>query len=186
MSRLGAGDRAPMFRATDLFDNPVDLAAWRESTVFLSFFRNAACAICNLRVHQLIEQHDELARAGVQMVAVFESTAAAMRQYVGRQGAPFPLVPDPDGRLYTLYGLESSQAKVATTMEMPATAQVIADAAARGFALTEEAGSNFLRMPADFLIDPRGTIIRAHYSNYVWDHTPLPTITSLLVLSCEL
>jgi len=156
-----------------VFGTPVDLDALRGSRVFLSFFRNAACAICNLRVSQLITRHDELSRADVTVIAVFESSADAIRQHVGQQGAPFPIVADPNGRLYELYGVECSEDGVATTMELPGTPQVIADAAAAGFPLVEEAGANFLRMPADFLIDPDGVVVNAHYAEYVWDHTPL-------------
>src|SRR5215213_82876 len=103
MPRLHAGDVAPSFRTTDLFGNPVDLDALRGSFVFLSFLRNAACAICNLRVPELITHDTELANAGIAIVTVFESAADAMRRHVGRQDAPFPIVADPDARLYDLY-----------------------------------------------------------------------------------
>jgi peroxiredoxin len=173
MSRLSVGDLAPTFRVADVFGTPVDLDALRGSRVFLSFFRNAACAICNLRVSQLITRHDELSQAGVTVIGVFESSADAIREHVGRQGAPFPIVADPDAHLYELFGVECSEDGVATTMELPGTPVVVAEAAAAGFPLVEEAGSNFLRMPADFLIDADGIVLNAHYAEYVWDHTPL-------------
>src|SRR5690349_5549183 len=90
--RLQSGMPAPHFHAVDLFDNPVDLAAYQGKSLLLSFFRNAACALCNLRVHGMIERHADLRRAGLEMIAVFESPAASMRRYVGQQGAPFPLI----------------------------------------------------------------------------------------------
>jgi peroxiredoxin Q/BCP len=180
MSRLRAGDPAPSLRTTDLLGNPVDLSAFRGSYVFLSFFRNAACAICNLRVHELVRRHGELARAGVVVVAVFESPAEALRRHVGRQNPPFPLVADHEGRFYALFGVESSEVKVDSTMELPGTQHIVAAASELGFPLTHEPGSNFHRMPADFLIGPDGTVIHAKYAEYVWDHTPLDTIEALL------
>jgi thioredoxin-dependent peroxiredoxin len=36
--------------------------------------------------------------------------------------------------------------------------------------LTPEEGSNFFRMPADFLIGPDLTVHTAHYAEYVYDH----------------
>lgn len=173
MSRLSRGALAPTFRVADVFGTPVDLDALRGSRVLLSFFRNAACAICNLRVSQLITRHDELSRADVTVIAVFESSADAIREHVGRQAAPFPIVADPDARLYELYGVECSEDGIATTMELPGTPQIVAEATAAGFPLVEEVGSNFLRMPADFLIDADGVVLNAHYAEYVWDHTPL-------------
>ncbi|MFN8569389.1 MAG: peroxiredoxin-like family protein [Kouleothrix sp.] len=175
-----SGTRAPVFHTIDIFGNPIDLAAYQGKPLLLSFFRNAACALCNLRVHMLIERYADYHRAGLEMVVIFESTAASMRQYVGRQDVPFPLIADPEAHLYTLYGVEISESKVATTMAMSATQQVIGAAAAQGFHLTEEKGSNFLRMPADFFIGPDGLILDAHYADYIWDHMSFARIEELL------
>lgn len=174
--RLTPGMPAPTFQTTDLFGNPVDLASYRGKPLLLCFFRNAACALCNLRVHQLIERDAEFERAGLAVVAIFESAGAAMREYVGKQDAPFPLLPDPEARLYDLYGVESSEEKVNATMALPGTHARVTAAAERGFQLTKEAGSNFLRMPADFLIGPDGSLLEAHYADYVWDHLPFERI----------
>ena len=180
MSRLSRGDHAPAFRVDDVFGNVVDLAALRGSAVFLSFFRNAACALCNLRVQQLITRHDELAQTGVRVITLFESSADDIRQHVGQQNAPFPIIPDPEARLYDAYGVECSEDGVATTMELPGAPHMVADAAAAGFPLIPQPGSNVFRMPADFLIDANGIIVHAHYAEYVWDHTPLSSIPDLL------
>jgi peroxiredoxin len=176
------GMAAPLFQAVDLFGNPVDLAAFRGKALLLSFFRNAACALCNLRVHGLIERYADYQRAGLEIVAIFESPAASMREYVGKQEAPFPLVADPEARLYALYGLENSEAKIEATMAMAATQEVVGKAAAEGFRLSKEAGSNFLRMPADFFIGADGVVLDAHYADYVWDHLPFAKIEELLAL----
>ncbi len=107
------GTAAPPFAVADLFARPLALSDYRGRTLLLSFFRNAACAMCNLRVHELSERFPRLHRAGLDVVAVFESPRAAMLQHVGRQDAPFPLIADPAAELYGRYGLESSEAKVA-------------------------------------------------------------------------
>jgi thioredoxin-dependent peroxiredoxin len=177
---IQSGTPAPTFHALDLFGNSVDLAAYQGKPLLLSFFRNAACALCNLRVHALIERYADYHRAGLEIVAIFESPAESMRDYVGKQDAPFPLIADPAAHLYTLYGVESSEAQIATTMAMPATQAVIASAAAQAFQLTEEPGSNFLRMPADFFIGSDGRVLDAHYATYVWDHMPFERIEELL------
>jgi thioredoxin-dependent peroxiredoxin len=148
----------------------------------LSFFRNAACALCNLRVHGLIQRYLDYQCAGLELVAVFESAAESMRRYVGKQDAPFPLIADSTARLYALYGVENSAAKIAATLAMPMTRQVIGEAATHGFQLTEEAGSNFERMPADFFIGPDGRVLDAHYAAYGWDHVPFARIEELLAV----
>ncbi len=183
--KLQPGTLAPAFHTVDLFGNPIDLADYRGKSLLLSFFRNAACAMCNLRVHALTKRHAALRRAGLEIVAIFESPAESMRQYVGKQDAPFPLIADARAELYALYGLENSEEKVAATIAMPETREQIAAAAEAGFTLTKDAGSNFLRMPADFLIGPDGIIVDAHYADYVWDHLPFERIEELLGIAAS-
>lgn len=174
------GTLAPNFRSADLFGNPLDLADYRGRPLLLTFLRNAACALCNLRVHELIARYPALAQHGLALIAVFESPRERMLEHVAQQDAPFPLVADPEAHLYDLYQVESSEAKLAQTMAMPETQAAVAAAAARGFALTPEPGSNFNRMPADFLIGPDGVVLRAHYASFITDHLPLEAIEQIL------
>ena len=98
-TRLSAGLAAPIFQAQDIFGNQIDLQTYRGRPVLLSFFRNAACAICNLRVHKLIQKYPAFQSAGVEIIAVFESPRENMLQYVGKPEAPFPLILDPQAHL---------------------------------------------------------------------------------------
>ena len=177
---IQAGMSAPTFRTDDLFGNPLDLAGYRGQPLLLTFLRNAACALCNLRIQRLITHYPVLTQQGLAIIAVFESPRERMLEYVAQQDAPFPLVADPQAELYTLYGVETSEAKVAQTMAMPETDVAVQTAAALGFALTPEPGSNFNRMPADFLIGPDGVVLRAHYANFITDHLPFEAIQQAL------
>src|SRR5262245_42570211 len=178
--QIEPGMLAPSFHVEDVFGNPIDLDGYAGKRLLLSFFRNAACAVCNLRVHELIERYPAYHRGGLEVLAVFESPRESILQYVGRQEAPFPIVADPQAQLYALYGVEVSEEKVAKTMGMPETQVTVAAAAAQGFELTPEAGSNFNRMPADFLIGPDLIVQHAHYAEYVMDHLPFETIEHFL------
>lgn len=51
------------------------------------------------------------------------------------------------------------------------------EAAAEGFALTPEEGSNMHRIPAEILINENGIIQVAHYGSLVTDHLPLDVIS---------
>lgn len=174
--KLQPGTMAPHFQRADIFGNTVDLRNADGGSTLLSFFRNAACAICNLRVHQLIERYPNYQQRGLRMVAVFESPQERLLATVAKQNAPFPIIADPQAELYARYGVESSAAKVAATMTMPATQAVIQLAADHGFALTPEEGSNFERMPADFLLAYDLRVIDAHYAEFVMDHLPFARI----------
>jgi thioredoxin-dependent peroxiredoxin len=174
------GTPAPVFQAEDIHGNPLTLAGYAGKILLLSFFRNGACTLCNLRVHRLIERYGAYRERGLEIVAVFESPRESMLQYVGQQAAPFPLIADPQALLYQLYQVETSEDKIAATMAMPETQQHVAAAAAAGFPLTQEPGSNFHRIPADFLIGPDLLIQRAHYAQHLTDHLPFEAIEGFL------
>ncbi len=180
--QIQPGTLAPSFHVEDVFGTQISLKDYAGKRLLLSFFRNAACAICNLRVHGLIERYPAYHRSGLEILAVFESPRENILQYVGRQDAPFPIVADPQAHLYGIYGVEVSEDKVAKTMSMPETQATIGAAAAQGFVLTPEAGSNFNRMPADFLIGPDLIVQHAHYADYVMDHLPVETVEHFLLL----
>jgi peroxiredoxin Q/BCP len=177
---ITAGITAPTFKTEDLFGNPIDLRAYQGKPVLLSFFRNAACAICNLRVHQLIVNYPAFEKNGLAIIAVFESPRENMLQYVGKQDAPFPLIANPAGNLYKLYGLEVSEEKIQASMQSAETKSRIQEAAEAGYTLTPEAGSNFYRMPADFLISPEGVVVNAYYSEVLGTHLAFTEIDAYL------
>ncbi|KQX62628.1 peroxiredoxin family protein [Paenibacillus sp. Root444D2] len=173
---LSKGDIAPDFTFTGINGVPLQLSDLRGRKVLLAFFRNAACAMCNLRVRHFIRRYNQWSLLGLEIVAVFESPETSMSQYVGRQDAPFPIIADPQADLYNLYGVEVSEEKVKATMADANTQKFVAEAAAEGFTLTPEEGSNFYRVPAEFLIDDNGIVQDAHYGQLVIDHLPLDVI----------
>lgn len=179
---IAPGTLAPLFHTEDINGHPIALEDYAGQTVLLSFFRNAACAICNLRVHQLITRWADYQRRGLTILVVFESPRERLLESVAEQAAPFPIIADPRAELYALYGVESSEEKVARTMQRPDLQATILEAAEHGFQLTHEAGSNFNRMPADFLIGPDLIVRKAHYAEYVMDHLPFAAIEDELGL----
>jgi peroxiredoxin Q/BCP len=172
-----SGTLAPNFDVEDMFGNPVSLQNYSDRKVLLAFFRNSACAMCNLRVHQLIKQYSEWSSKGLEIIAVFESPLENMAPYIGQREAPFPIISDPQAKLYELYGVEASEEKIQRMMGNPETKQMIANAEEMGFPLIKEEGSNFHRLPAEFLIGPKLIIHQAHYSETVYEHLLMEEIT---------
>lgn len=177
---IHAGSLAPIFRTQDILGNPISLEDYAGQALLLSFFRNGACALCNLRVHRLIARYPEYQRRGLAVIAVFESPRERLLESVAQQDAPFPIIADPQAALYDRYGVETSEEKVAQTMRHPDLQAAVQDAAAHGFRLTPEEGSNFNRLPADFLIGPDLIVRQAHYATYVMDHLPFADIEATL------
>lgn len=173
---LQSGEYAPLFQRVDQNGNMISLETYRGRKLLLAFFRNAACALCNLRVHQFIQRYPQWQQYHLDVICVFESPEAALHQHVGQQKTPFPLIADPNAELYTLYGVETSAAKTQATLAQPNVHQFTDEAAAAGFKLTPEEGSNFNRIPAEFVLDEDGIIRIAHYGRLITDHLPYETI----------
>ncbi|MBX7147382.1 MAG: redoxin domain-containing protein, partial [Alphaproteobacteria bacterium] len=171
---------APLFKTLDIFNNPIHLENFRGKKILLSFFRNAACALCNLQIHDLIQRYPIYKAKGLEILAVFESSQENMLKYVGRQDVPFPLIADPEGVLYKLYNVENSEIKINHSMNLPKVQQRVSVAEEKGFSLIPEAESNFYRMPADFLINVEGRIIIAHYAYDLVDHLSQDEIEKIL------
>jgi peroxiredoxin len=127
--------------------------------------------LCNLRVSQMIERRAEFERYGLAILGVFQSPPERLAKYVGKQEPPFPLLSDPEEKLYALYGLEASFAKYIA----PAVLPKLAKAMAKGFMPGATDGS-ITRVPADFLIDENGMVADAFYGRDIADHIPFERV----------
>lgn len=173
--RIAVHQPAPDFEA-EVFDAPpLRLSRLRGKPVWLAFFRYAGCPLCNLRVHQMIGRFAEWQHQGLQMVAVFQAPAEEVRRNVGKQRAPFPIVCDPDERLYQLYGLEASLAGYVHPANLP----LMAQATAAGFLPGTMHGTK-TRLPADFLIDADGTVREVFYAETIGAHIPFERVDAFL------
>lgn len=168
---LHQGDIAPEFQAVDMFGDAVRLADLRGRPILLSFMRYASCPMCNLRMREQVLAHERLSNDGLVMLAVFQSSAESMRQYVGRHEAPFALIADPDMALYRLYEVERGMAGLLA----PSNVVHAFRAFAKGFAPGRIEGP-IDRLPADFLIGPDGRIDRAFYARSAGEHVPLADV----------
>lgn len=178
--KLTAGTQAPQFETEDIFGAPIVLKNYAGKGVLLSFFRNGACALCNLQVHRLIEKYPEFHARGLEIIAVFESPRESVLQYVAKQDAPFPIIADPEASLYDLYGLESSEEKAMAPVEGEWREELIKEASAMGYPLQREEGSNFFRLPADFLVGPDQRLVTAFYTDVIGQHITFDEIDAFL------
>ena len=169
---------APNFTVRDVKGNLVSLADYRGKKVLLTFYRNVGCPICNLRFHELQNQAAHFQAKGLVVLAVYESSAELMKQYVGDEAFYATLVPNPDLSLYQLYEIEKSGGKMMKGMfhwamgKMKKGKQLFKDKIKQDGTAT--------RIGADFLIDESGNLVTAHYGKYLGDHLPLEAINQFL------
>jgi len=173
METLQAGDKALDFSRPDLYGNPVRLSDYRGKKVLLVFFRYATCPFCTVRFVRLVQEAQHYSEQGIQIIGVFESSAQYIHEYLSRRGLPFPVIPDPDGELYALYGVKRSLAGLLFGMfRMPTLLRALFDTQYR---MARPDGS-VTRIPADFLIGPDQVIAEAYYGSDIGDHIPFKHI----------
>ena len=175
-ARLQARQPARDFSVPDVAGRPVSLAALKGHKVLLLFMRNAGCPVCNRRMHELLDQAPYFQAHNLVVVAIYESSAAHLREYLAGQPMPFSLVSNPDQRLYQLYGLEISGRKALASVFHGVMGK--ARAGKKLFAQPIAQQGNKNRIGAEFLLDEQGVVAVAHYGRYIGDELPLADIES--------
>lgn len=161
------------FNAVTSERTPFTLSRLKGSKILLSFYRNGGCAWSNYRLHLLKKFSHEFIAKNLHAVSVFESLPKNILPFAGRSGSHFHILADPMGLLYDLYRVETSEAKVRSAIAAGATLRLSEEAAKAGFIAEPQEGSNFFRLPADFLIDENFIIRHLRYTNNIADFLPV-------------
>ncbi|MDT8446378.1 MAG: peroxiredoxin-like family protein [bacterium] len=175
--RLQPGDYAPPIDLPSFEGTPFNLQANRGRWLLLSFYRYASCPFCNLRIHNLSKESARLKGLGLDLVAVFQSPEAKVREHAGGRNLTYPILCDPTEDLYRQYGVETSWAGFfgGMMLKMPK----MFNAFFKGY-LPGSMEGHINRMPADFLIAPDGTIRLAYYGSDLADHLSLNEVIQVL------
>jgi hypothetical protein len=146
-----------------------------DRLVHLQFRRFAGCPFCNLHLQSIARHSDDIVAAGIAEVVVFHSTSAALLAHQEVE-LPFPVIADPDKRLYRRFGVESSPLAVLHPRAWPAEIRGLW-AKRRKFSLDLHGGP--LGLPADFLIAPDGTVLARHYGSHAYDQWSVDQLLAL-------
>lgn len=177
-ARIAPSQAAPSFLTTDVNGLPVNLSNYKGKKILLSFYRNVGCPVCNLRFHELQEQAQYFESKNLIVLAIYESTADNMKQYLDGEKFYATMVPNPDESLYHLYNIERSGGKMMKGMFRGAMGKM--GKGKKLFKTKIKQDGNANRIGADFLIDENGIVEIAHYGKFVGDHLPLSDIKKLL------
>jgi hypothetical protein len=126
----------------------------------------------------LQEQAGYFKSKGLVMLAVYESTAENMKQYVDGERPYATMVPNPDLSLYKLYEVERSGGKMMKGMFPGAMRKIKKGKKLFKKEIKQDGNSN--RIGADFLIDENGNVATAYYGKFIGDHLPIDTIKQFL------
>ncbi|WP_306582072.1 redoxin domain-containing protein [Dokdonella sp.] len=174
--QLATLDNAPQLTATDINGKPVKIGGADGRRTLLCFFRDPACPFCNYRIYELTYHHAGLAKLGLDVVAVFGAGPEAVRRFVAAKARPFPVIADPDSRLYHAYGVERASLMGKLKAIVTRIPTLI-----KGLRIVGLAGLNTGNlMPADFLIDEQGRIAETWYGRDAGDRIPFERVELFL------
>ena len=176
--RLKKGEKAPLFDVADVYGKRIALRDFAGKKLMVSFYRYSGCPLCNLRIADLMEHYSEFEKQGLIMLSFWQSAKKEILETVSEQHAPFPLIPDKEKKIYTLYGVESRFVAILKLLLHPALS--LRTLFSR-FMKVKMAGDINL-VPADFLINPDLTIHTAYYGKHIGDHLPISEIESFLAV----
>jgi peroxiredoxin Q/BCP len=169
---------APIFTINDVNGTTVNLTDFKGKKVLLTFYRNVGCPICNLRFHELQEQADYFKSKGLVLLAVYESSAENMKQYLEGENPYAIMIPNQDQSLYQLYDIDKSMGKVMKGLFHGAMGKM-----KKGkdlFKQKVKADGSSDRIGADFLIDENGKINTVYYGKFLGDHLPITEIKQFI------
>lgn len=175
--RLALKSKAPDFTAVDIYGEPFHLSDYKGKPLILSFFRDAACPFCNMRVFEYTQKFKEWNAVGVNVVAVFSSPSESVREFVAKHPRPFRTFGDPNLEVYKTYGISSS---VFGFIKAVLLRSHIARKGRHLGAKIDTKNPNKFLLPADFLIGPNSKVVDAWYGADPTDHMPMDRLEKFI------
>lgn len=172
MELLQTGSPAPQFIAQTVEGKAISLKEYRGQLVWLIFYRYPGCPMCNLHMSALMLRKPVLNQLGLKVIAVFESGAEKFPKDLGGKKRPdFPLIADPEKKLYQLYRCPSRLSGVVH----PGAGVSFLKAITSGFKQPKVEGS-LGQIPCHFLIAEDGILEHTYYGRHIGDHIPWTTV----------
>ena len=161
------------FTALDLHGDSFSLSDYRGKAVVLSFFRDTSCPFCLKRVFDLSIYQQRWQKSGVEVIAVFSSPVDELANFHKNKFERFRVVPDPELNIYQQYGIETSFSGFIKGLIF--NVPTIIEGFKKG-AKIDKNNPNGLILPADFLIDENGLIVKSWYGRNAADNIPMKYI----------
>lgn len=150
---------APEFEAKALGGETISLNQFRGRKVLLKFHRFSGCPVCRNQLHDLMDHGDDLRRTGLETILLMHSSPEKVRPNFEEQEG-IHIIPDPDKRIYRLYGSPFLTSALFSPNSMKHTFKAFGKGY---FPQFNRFGGGLTAVPSDFLIDEQGLIAELHY-----------------------
>jgi len=153
-SALKVGDSIPDVTLRTVEDKEVRLRKLvADKPAVLVFYRGGWCPFCTLHLQSLAGIQDDLAKEGVQLIAISMDQPSKLRETMQKDKLDYTLLSDSDARAVKAFGI--SYKVDDATLEKMKTHNVDLDAAAGN-------SNHILPHPAVFVVNTRGVIRFVH------------------------
>jgi len=153
-SALKVGDSIPDVTLRAVEDKEVRLRKLvADKPAVLVFYRGGWCPFCNLHLQSLAGIQDDLAKEGVQLIAISMDQPSKLRETMQKDKLDYTLLSDSDAKAVKAFGI--SYKVDDATLEMLKTHNVDLDAATGN-------SNHILPHPAVFVVSTKGVIRFVH------------------------
>jgi len=168
---LAPGDPFPQLKV-DSVDGRVDLRdRWREGPLVVMFMRHFGCAFCREHLIKMGKALKDFEAAGAQVVAIFQYSAEATRDFCEGRKVPFECLGDPKREAY-------QQVEVGKGTRDQVLGRNIAGKYLKTMFRSRVVGSinapveEMLQLPGTFVVGTDGRVLFAHYAVNSADNPP--------------
>lgn len=180
MPQYTAGDLLPDFSYQTPFQsglsihNTVQQAQGKTAIVFLRYY---GCTLCQLGLHAYAQAYGRITQNGGQLLVVLQSSPEKLAEQLQPESFPFPIICDPDKKLYQLFSISSAPS--ALRMMSPSAIAKGVKAMAKGYKHGAYEGDE-LQLPAAFVTTRDCRLTYVHYGRDAGDAPTADMLVSLL------
>jgi peroxiredoxin len=147
---------------------------WREGPLVVMFMRHFGCAFCREHLIRMGRALGDFEAAGAQVVAIFQYSAEATRDFCASRKVPFDCLGDPDREAY-------AQVEVGRGRRDQVLSGRIAGSYLKTLLRSRQVGSlgkgeEMLQLPGTFVVGSDGRVRFAHYAVSSADNPPVADV----------
>jgi peroxiredoxin len=170
---LAPGDAFPNL-LLDGVDGRIELRErWRRGPLVVMFMRHFGCAFCREHLIRMGRAAGEFDAAGAEVIAVFQYSAEATRDFCASRKVPFECLGDPLREAYGEVSLGRAKRKQVLSLKI---ARRYVTALGVGAVGAGAKGGDMAQLPGTFVIDREGRVVLAHYAESSADNPPVATV----------
>tara|TARA_B100000212_G_scaffold45068_1_gene29126 strand:+ start:1086 stop:1616 length:531 start_codon:yes stop_codon:yes gene_type:complete len=172
--KIKAGDKLDNIKLKSIDNEDFELNKLSGKKILLSFYRFAACPMCNLRLNEINKVYGDFGKNFIH-VAIFDSKLENLKRFTSKHNAPFPILADENYEYFEKYDVEKSLLRFLWSQIIRANRQFMGYF--KGYLPIAFKGS-ITTMPVDILINEKGIVEKVKYAKDLSDHIPLKEVIS--------